>query len=40
MPLAPSLFAAAFAAIGMAALYDLTMITGQALAPWFGWMLP
>lgn len=40
LPLVPWLLAAALAAVGMAALYDLAMAAGDALTPWFGWMLP
>jgi hypothetical protein len=40
LPLLPLLAFAALMLIGFAALHDLAMIAGRALAPWFGWMLP
>lgn len=40
MPFVPWLFAIAASGIAMAALYDLAMAAGQALQPWFGWVLP
>lgn len=40
VPFAPWLAAALIAATVFAAIYDLAHLAGQALAPWFGWMLP
>lgn len=40
IPFGPWLASALIAVTAFAALYDLTMFAGHALAPWFGWMLP
>ncbi len=40
IPFGPWLALALVGAIAAAAIYDLTLLAGRALAPWFGWMLP
>lgn len=40
IPIGPLIGFAAIVLILFATLYDVAMIAGRALTPWFGWMLP
>ena len=40
IPFAPWLALALIGAIAFATLYDLAVLAGRALQPWFGWMVP
>lgn len=40
IPIGPAFGITLVAAIVIATLIDLALVTGYSLKPWFGWMLP